>query len=108
MEFKTLITGLQFPEGPVFDFDGKLWFVEIKGGYLSCWDGNSLERFNVDGTPNGATLDSKGNVWFCDSARGEIRVFYPKTRTFETVCNKTTEGMRLKRPNDLIFDAKGN
>lgn len=108
MEFKTLITGLQFPESPVFDPYGKLWFVEIKGGSLSYWNGSRSYRFDVDGTPNGATLDSKGNVWFCDSTRGEIRVFYPKTRIFETVCNKTTEGVSLKRPNDLIFDAKGN
>jgi len=105
---KTLLTGLNFPEGPVFDFNGNLWFVEIKGGNLSRWDGDKLDRFAVDGTPNGSTIDSNGNIWFCDSERGEIRVFYPKTNIFETVCNSTIDGLRLKRPNDLIFDAVGN
>ena len=105
---KTIITGLHFPEGPVFDFDGNLWFVEIKGGNLSRWDGKRLERFDVDGTPNGAAVDKQGMIWFCDSGRGEIRVFDPVNKSFKTLCNQTDTGIRLKRPNDLIFDTAGN
>ena len=107
-EIETLITGLQFPESPVFAQDGRLWFVEIEGGCLSCWDGNSLKRFDVDGTPNGATIDKSGDIWFCDSRRGEIRKFYVQANKFETVCSTTTKGERLICPNDLIFDAAGN
>lgn len=108
MEYQTIISGLNFPEGPVFDFGGNLWFVEIKGGNLSRWDGKQLERFDVDGTPNGAMIDRKGCIWFCDSGRGEIRLFDPLQKTFQTICNQTTEGNRLIRPNDLIFDHAGN
>ncbi|MCK9412497.1 MAG: SMP-30/gluconolactonase/LRE family protein [Prolixibacteraceae bacterium] len=108
MEFQTIISGLNFPEGPVFDFDGNLWFVEIKGGNLSRWDGTKLVRFDVDGIPNGAMMDGQGHVWFCDSGRGEIRLFEPHLHTFKTICDKTTDGIRLKRPNDLIFDIAGN
>lgn len=108
IEIMTLLTGLRFPESPVFDFEGRLWFVEIHGGNLSCWNGQQLERFDVQGKPNGATIDSMGNVWFCDSERGEIRVFYPSLKIFETKCIETVDGTHLKRPNDLIFDAKGN
>ncbi len=104
----TIVGGLKFPEGPVFDFDGNLWFVEIKGGNLSMWNGSQLNRFDVDGTPNGAMVDRKGNIWFCDSGRGEIRLFDPHLRTFKTICDRTTDGNHLKRPNDLIFDAAGN
>lgn len=104
----TLVTGLNFPEGPLFDFEGNLWFVEIKGGNLSKWDGRNLERFDVDGTPNGAAIDKQGMIWFCDSGRGEIRTFDPKAKVFETVCRETDNGSRLIRPNDLIFDAEGN
>ena len=106
--YETLLSGLNFPEGPVFDFDGNLWFVEIKGGNLSHWDGNKLNRFNLSGTPNGAMVDSKGDIWFCDSEFGEIRVFYTKMNISATVCKGTTNGTLLKRPNDLIFDAAGN
>lgn len=108
MKFQTIISGLNFPEGPVFDFDGNLWFVEIKGGNLSFWDGKNLLRFDVNGTPNGATIDQNGFIWFCDSERGEIRIFDPIQKSFKTICNSTIDGIRLKRPNDLIFDTAGN
>jgi len=108
LTINTIITHLKFPEGPVFDFNGNLWFVEIQGGNLSRWDGVKLDRFDVDGTPNGAMIDSCGNIWFCDSGRGEIRMFNPERNTFETICDRTLDGIRLKRPNDLIFDTEGN
>ncbi len=103
-----IISDLNFPEGPVFDFDGNLWFVEIKGGNLARWNGSQLDRFEVDGTPNGAMIDKQGNIWFCDSERGEIRIFNPDQCSIKTVCNSTIDGFRLKRPNDLIFDDLGN
>ncbi|MGD9557876.1 MAG: SMP-30/gluconolactonase/LRE family protein [Mangrovibacterium sp.] len=108
MEFNTIISGLNFPEGPVFDFDGNLWFVEIKGGNLSRWDGSALTRFPVDGTPNGVLFSKDGILWFCDSGRGEIRMFDPQTKAFKTICNSTEDGRPLVRPNDLIFDSAGN
>ncbi len=104
----TILEGLKFPEGPVFDFKGNLWFVEIKGGNLSLWDGQTLERYDVDGTPNGAMIDHNGMIWFCDSGRGEIRNYDPENKIFKTICNCTVDGVRLKRPNDLIFDNYGN
>lgn len=108
VESEILITGLKFPEGPVFDFEGNLWFVEIQRGNLSKWDGQNLERFDVDGTPNGAMIDRQGRIWFCDSGRGEVRVFNPENKKIKTVCGETTNGISLKRPNDLIFDREGN
>jgi gluconolactonase len=108
MKYEVIISGLKFPEGPVFDFEGNLWFVEIKGGNLSRWDGKELVRFDVDGTPNGAMIDRNGHIWFCDSGRGEIRIFNPADHSFRTVCDCTTENNRLVRPNDLIFDRSGN
>jgi len=108
MDYICLLSDLKFPEGPVFDFEGNLWFVEIQGGTLCRWNGMELKRFGVKGTPNGAAIDKSGNIWFCDSGRGEIRIFYPHSEKFDTVCYRTMEGTRLKRPNDLIFDAEGN
>ncbi len=108
LKHNVIISGLNFPEGPVFDFAGNLWFVEIKGGNLSCWDGQNLNRFDVDGIPNGAMVGHDGNIWFCDSERGEIRVFNSKLKKIETACRNTIEGNRLIHPNDLIFDKQGN
>jgi len=103
-----LVSGLRFPEGPVFDTAGNLWFVEIQGGNLSKWDGEKLTRYPVDGTPNGAAIDKEGIVWFCDSGRAEIRTFNPHTQEFRNICNQTTDGQRLIKPNDLIFDSMEN
>lgn len=108
MIINTIISDLNFPEGPVFDFEGNLWFVEIKGGTLSRWNGTKLDRFDVNGTPNGAKIDRNGLIWFCDSGRGEIRTFNPSEKIFKTICSETTDNKRLIRPNDLIFDKSGN
>ena len=108
MRYQTILSDLNFPEGPVFDFAGNLWFVEIKGGNLSCWDGKKLTRFSVDGTPNGAMVDRQGCIWFCDSGHGEIRMFDPVGNKFKTICDRTIDDIRLKRPNDIIFDTDGN
>jgi gluconolactonase len=105
---RLLLADLKFPEGPVFDAEGNLWFVEILGGNLSKWDGEKLIRYPVDGTPNGAVIDIKGIIWFCDSGRGEIRTFHPLTKEFQTICNETTDDQKLIKPNDLIFDSIGN
>lgn len=106
--FQTLLKDLDFPEGPVFDLTGNLWFVEIRGGNLCSWDGLKLTRVKVDGTPNGAMVDRNNKIWFCDSALGQIRQYDPETRLFKTLCNCTDDGNLLKRPNDLIFDSAGN
>ena len=106
--YDVLITGLRFPEGPCFDQNGNLWFVEIQGNCLCKWDGHRLERIQVNGTPNGAAIDKNGNVWFCDSERGEIRKFDPLSKEIESVCKYTTDGSRLIRPNDLLFDHHSN
>lgn len=108
MSIELLISGLDFPEGPSFDNEGNLWFVEIKGGNLVRFDGEKVECFPVDGTPNGTAIDKNGLVWFCDSGRGEIRQFNPMTKEFNTLCSTTDDGEQLKRPNDLIFDSQGN
>lgn len=108
VETKILLSDLKFPEGPVFDFEGNLWFVEIQGGNISKWDGQNMERIDVEGTPNGAMIDRQGKIWFCDSGRGEIRRFDPNLKSIETICGQTENGSRLKRPNDLIFDSGGN
>ena len=105
---QTILAGLNFPESPVFDSTGNLWFVEIKGGNLACWNGRELTRYNVDGTPNGMRFNSTGQIVFTDSGRGAIRQFDPVNRSFKTLCTHTVDDKPLKRPNDLIFDIAGN
>jgi gluconolactonase len=104
---RVLAEGLAFPEGPAFDQQGRLWFVELKGGNLCCHHQDEVRRFPTGGAPNGAAVDHCGRVWFCDAGQRSIRIFDPKSESFETVCDQV-DGQPLNKPNDLAFDASGN
>ena len=108
MEARILADGLRFPEGPAFDPDGNLWCVELKGASLVCWTGQArCERKAVGGAPNGLAFDAEGRCWFCDSALNAIRRFLPHSNACETVLDDI-EGAPLSKPNDLLFDRRGN
>jgi len=102
-----LAQGLDFPEGPAFAPDGRLWLVELKGGNLTRVAGGKLERFATDGAPNGLAFDHCGVAWFCDAGRNAIRTFDPTTGEFKTVVD-SIDGAPLFKPNDLAFDSAGN
>ena len=103
----TLATGLNFPEGPNFAADGKLWFTELKAGCLTCFDGGKLERHVAGGNINGMRFDAAGDIWFTDSENHKLRKFFPRKNRFADVLD-SVGGEKLNRPNDLAFDAAGN
>jgi len=102
-----LASGLRFPEGPVFDREGRLWAVELKGDGLVCWQNGRLEKIATGGAPNGSALDRHGRVVFCDSAENAIRRYDPSNGHIETLASQLA-GATLDKPNDLAFDAAGN
>jgi len=103
----TLVTGLNFPEGPAFAADGSLWSVELKGESLVQYTNGKLKRIQVGGGPNGIAIDKEGKVWFCDSAQRSIRRYDSVTEKTETMLDKIDDE-RLNKPNDLAFDSMGN
>jgi len=105
---RVIARDLSFPEGPLFDAQGNLWCVEMKGGGLARLDrAGGLTRFKTGGAPNGLALDSAGGLWFCDSGEDSIRRFNPTTEVCETIV-RSVDGHDLNKPNDLAFDAAGN
>ena len=105
---RVLARGLSFPEGPLFDAEGHLWCVEMKGGGLARLDRTGqLTRFATGGAPNGLALDTTGGIWFCDSEQNEIRRLDPATGACESIVG-SVNGHNLDKPNDLAFDAAGN
>jgi gluconolactonase len=102
-----LATGLDFPEGPAFDPQGNLWFVELNGGNLVSWSEGKVKRYPTGGRPNGMGFDHKGRAWMCDSGQNKIRRFDPTSNQWETMAEKI-DGQPLQSPNDLSFDAQGN
>jgi gluconolactonase len=102
-----LLDGLRFPEGPAFAPDGSLWLVELHGGALMRYADGRGERVAVGGEPNGAIVDARGRVWFCDAGAGAIRRLDPATGRIGTLC-AARDGRPLFRPNDCAFDAAGH
>jgi gluconolactonase len=105
---RVIARGLAFPEGPLFDAQGDLWCVEMKGGGLARLDrAGRLTRLATGGAPNGLALDAAGGIWFCDSAQNSVRRLDPSTGDCETIVG-SVDGHDLDKPNDLAFDAAGN
>ena len=102
-----LAKGLNFPEGPAFDSQGRLWIVELKGGNLAYLENGKLTRIPVGGEPNGIAIDGEGRIVFCDAGNCSIRRHDPATGETVTMVD-SVYGERLFKPNDLAFDTADN
>ncbi len=108
-DMKTILSNLNFPEGPAAGADGALWFVELHGGSV-CRLGKEgeLARFKIpNGRPNGIAADAAGRIWFCDAGNDCVSVLNPESGEIKTACD-AVGGERLAHPNDLAFDMRGN
>jgi len=69
-ELREIVSGLQFPEGPIAMDDGSVVLVEIKRGTLSRVD---VEKGTIDvvadcgGGPNGAAIGPDGAAYICNN-----------------------------------------
>lgn len=98
-----LVSGLAFPEGPMFDDAGGLWWSEILGGRVSRRDSDgTIMRLPVGGKPNGLALSAPGCVLICDGELNTVRSLDVSTGALDTVAGP------FDAPNDLAFDAAGN
>lgn len=106
---KTILSNLDFPEGPAVDGRGAVWFVELRGGSVCrLGKGGELLKYAVaGGKPNGIAIDGAGRVWFCDAGNDCVSVLNPENGEIKTACREVGGG-RLAHPNDLAFDPRGN
>jgi len=129
---RVLATGLRFPEGPVLLDDGSLLVTEIARGTLTRVDPDGKVEVVAEcgGGPNGAALGPDGYVWVVnnggcfqfsevmgltvpgnpppDSYPGHGCVQRVDLATGEVETLFTTSGeVKLRAPNDLVFDAVG-
>jgi gluconolactonase len=97
-----------FLEGPSFDHDGNLWFVDIPFGRIfrvtpnGEWD----LALQYDGWPNGFKFHTDGTAYICDYRKGLLR-FDPKTARLETIL-ETAYSESFKGLNDLHFARNGD
>lgn len=130
MKIRELATGLLFPEGPVAMDDGSVLLVEIARGTLTrvTAGGQVQVVADVGGGPNGAAIGPDGAVYICnnggfewtrepdnflrpigeaiDYSGGRIERVNLNTGRVERLYD-SVDGIGLRGPNDLVFDAHG-
>ena len=129
LDIQHITSGLQFPEGPIACEDGSVLLVEIKRGTLSrvTPDGTIEVVAETGGGPNGAAIGPDGACYICnnggfewhdlggfllpgnqpaDYTGGSIQRVDLTTGAVETLYTEC-DGIPLKGPNDIVFDAHG-
>lgn len=128
--YRTVATGLRFPEGPTPLEDGSVLVVEIARGTLTRVepDGASEVVAECGGGPNGSAIGPDGSVWITNNggcfewidiggmllpggvpsswsggAIQRVDLSDGRVETVYSVC----DGNPLRAPNDLVFDTHG-
>jgi gluconolactonase len=134
-ELEEFATGLQFPEGPIALSDGSLLVTEIRRGTLTHVgsDGALTVVARLGGGPNGAAVGPDGSVYVCNTGGGlwhevdgrtlpgrltedvtqgpgytggRVDRVDPTSGAVETVFTHS-DGLRLRAPNEIVFDDSG-
>lgn len=102
------LAATSFLEGPSFDVDGTLWFVDIVNGRVLRLDatGNVEVEIEYDGWPNGLKIHADGRIFIADQKHG-IMVYDRETRRIAPVLERHGAG-RFKGVNDLFFAPNGD
>jgi len=97
-----------FLEGPSFDLDGNLWFVDIPFGRIFRITPNKDWELvtQYDRWPNGLKIHQDGRIFICDYKEGLLQLD-PKTGKLETIL-RTAFSEGFKGLNDLHFAANGD
>lgn len=98
--------GLKFPEGPVFDPEGRLWLVELEAGTVDRLNSDgSFSRYSTGGIPNGLACDASGHIYLADKQK-KVQKFDDGCQCFLTLAAELA-GQPLAEPNDICFDSAG-
>ena len=97
-----------FLEGPSFDRQGNLWFVDIPFGRIFRIDpkGNWDLVTQYEGWPNGLKFHRDGSAYICDYKKGLLRLD-TVTGKIETIL-ETAYSEGFKGLNDLHFASNGD
>src|SRR5215207_6941253 len=103
-----LVSGYDSPEGPAFDRDGNLYFVNWLSRSIVRLtpDGVASEFFNTGGIPAGLAFHRDGSLYVADEGddiHGVLRVANGRA----TILVNEFAGQPLNGANDLVFDTNG-
>lgn len=97
-----------FLEGPSFDRDGNLYFVDIPFGriFRLAPSGTCDLVAEYDGWPNGLKIHRDGRIFICDYKRGLLLLDPKKGAVEPIIASRHSEA--FKGLNDLIFAKNGD
>ncbi len=101
-----------FIEGPSFDRDGNLWFIDIHNGrvYRISTNADGVKDWELvveyDGWPNGTKFHKDGRLFICDYKEG-LLALDTKTGKLEQIL-RTAHSEGFKGLNDLHFASNGD
>jgi gluconolactonase len=100
-------SGLISPEGPSFDRQGVLHFVDWDAQvvYQLPPEGGLRVFVNTGGIPTGSKFHRNGNLYVADGSLGILEI--SSEGTMRVVASEW-QGQRFRGPNDLVFAANGD
>jgi gluconolactonase len=121
-EPRVVVTGLRFPEGPVYLGDGALVVTEIRGRCVTrVEDGGTKVLAELGGGPNGATLGADDDLWVANNgglSLGPGGYWFAEPFVDGTIQRVMLDGSSTNaldpiplegphRPNDICFGPDG-
>lgn len=102
-----LASGFQSPEGPSFDRQGVLHFVDWDAEtiYRVTLDGKVSPFVNTAGVPTGSKFHRDGHLFVADGDRGILDIS-PDGTIQVAACE--WQGQPFRGPNDLVFASNGD
>lgn len=106
---ETFVTGLTSPEGPAFDTEGNLYFVDWLSSSIRrvTFDGEVSEFFNTGGVPAGLAFHPDGSLYVADEGDDIHGIMRITPDGEATILVNEYEGRPLNGANDLVLDANG-
>ena len=105
-----VVANIDFAEGPIFDKEGNLYFVNyVRNGTLGKMapDGTVQVWCETGGQVNGLKVDSAGYIIGADAGAKRIIRVHPSGSPIEVLTDKF-EGKPYLSPNDVCLDMAGN
>lgn len=105
-----VVANIEFPEGPIFDAHGNLYFVNyVRNGTIGKMspDGSVSVWCESGGQVNGLKVDSSGFIIGADAGAKRVLRIHPDGKPIEVLTDHY-EGKPYHSPNDVCLDMAGN
>jgi gluconolactonase len=106
---EVVVSGYDSPEGPAFDAQGRLHFVNWLSGAIVRVDpeGRAAEVANTGGVPAGLAFHRDGTLYIADEGAGQPGILRLDPAGRLRPWQQAHLGRPLNGANDLVFDARG-